>query len=175
MGWLDYVAASIVLVCSLVGVGLTLVSLPGLWFSIGVAIVVVIWRGRDLISVEVLIVAVLLGLLAELIELVASAVGAKKTGGTRPGAWGALIGAILGAIMGTVFLAFLPVLGTIIGGVVGAGTLAMIAEIGISRRTWKDSAKVGAGAAVGRVVALVVKGGLAAVIGILLSIAAFVP
>lgn len=173
MGWIEYLAASIVLLFSIIGIGLTLISLPGIWVSIAVALAMTIWR-TGLIDWWVVGVAVGLGVLAEVIELLASAFGAKKTGGTRPGAWGALIGAILGALTGTVFIP-VPIVGTIAGGVIGAGLLAMIAEVGVSQRTWKDSAKVGAGAAAGRVVALVVKGGIAAVIGILLSTAAFAP
>ena len=168
---MTYVAASIVLIASLVGVVLTILTLPGIWIMIGVAAGCAIWR-PELFSIWTLVAAIVLGLIAELIEFIASAAGSKRMGGTRAGAWMSVLGGLVGAIVGTPIF---PVIGTIVGAIVGAGVGAFIGERGIARRGWRDSAVSAGGAAGGRAVALVAKAGIAVAIAILLSVAAFVP
>lgn len=169
---MTWVVATLVLICSLVGIVLTLVTLPGMWFMLLVAIVAKIVT-PDIFSWWVVIAAAVLVLLAEISEMASSAVGAKAGGATKQGITGAFIGGILGAIVGTVF--FMPVIGTILGGVVGAAALAVVMERNGAQRTWKESGKAGAGAAAGRVAATFIKTGLAISLGLVLSIAAFWP
>lgn len=168
---MTYVAASIIVIASLIGVVLTFLTLPGIWLMIVVASACALWR-PELFSIWTLAAAVGLGLLAELIEFLASAVGSKRAGGTRAGGWMSVLGGLIGAIVGTPIF---PLLGTILGAIVGAGVGAFIGERGIARRSWRDSAVSAGGAATGRAVALVAKGGIAVVIGVLLCVAAFVP
>lgn len=170
---MTYVAATIVLIASLAGVALTLLTMPGIWLMIGVAILCALWRG-DMFSIWTLAAAVLLGVLAEIVELVASAAGSKKAGGTRAGAIGSIVGGVLGALAGTIFIP-VPILGTLMGAVAGAALGALVGERGISARTWRESAASARGAATGRLVASVAKTALAAVIAVLLSVAAFLP
>jgi len=167
---MDTFAGFIIIFASLVGIALTVLTLPGIWFAILVAVCCELWRG-DLYSYYTLGAAVGVGIVAELLEFVASAAGASKAGGTRRGAIGALIGAFVGAILGTPVF---PVLGTILGGTVGAGAGALIAERHSGRKTWKESARIGKGAAIGRFSATIIKLVLAVVIALILCIGAFV-
>ncbi len=173
---MSIVAGILVVVCSLGGVVLTLFTLPGIWLAILGAGLVQWWsiatdRG-EIFSWWTLGACVAIGVAAELIELLASAAGAKKAGGTRRGAIGSVIGALVGAIVGS-FAIPVPVLGTIVGAAAGAGGGALLLERSGGRKTWTQSTKIGAGAAAGRLVATVIKSGLAGVIAIILSVAAF--
>ncbi|MBY0313367.1 MAG: DUF456 family protein [Phycisphaerales bacterium] len=160
-----------------VGVLLTAFTLPGIWFALLAAGAAQWWsiamRPEPMFSWWTLGVCAALALTAELVEVGASAVGAAKAGGTKKGAIGSVIGAILGAIVGTFALAFLPVLGTIIGASIGAGLGALLLEKHLGEKTWQEAGKVGAGAAIGRLLATVAKVAFAAVVATVLSVAAF--
>ena len=160
--------AIIMALAAAVGVVATLFTLPGIWLMIAVAAALDLWR-PETFSIWTLVAAIGLGVLAELIELVAAGAGAKKAGGARRSAAGAIIGAIIGAIVGTPFM---PVIGTILGAAVGAGVVAALLERTKPDRTWADSARVGQGAAVGRLVATAIKTLFAVVIAVTLVVAA---
>lgn len=159
-------AAIAVVLASVLGVVLTVLTLPGIWLAVGVAALCELIV-PELLDVWTIVAAAIIGVVAELAELLVSAVGAKKAGGTRKGAIGSVVGAFIGAIGGSFVL---PVIGTIIGAALGAGVGALVAERHGGAMTWRDSAKVGGGAAVGRLVATVVKTALAAAVGIVLTI-----
>lgn len=164
---LDLVAVGIVALASLIGVLLTLVTLPGTWFIILVALACQWWR-EGLFEWWTIAVCAVLALVGEVVEFAWSARGAKRTGGTRPGMIGSIVGGLIGAVVGT-FLILIPLVGTIIGAAVGAGLGAVAGERGLSNRTWRDSARVGQGAAVGRLTAVVIKTAIAGLIGIVLT------
>lgn len=165
-------AAVIVALGALAGVALTLLTLPGAWLTLIVALLCWWWMGPEFFSPWTVGVAFGLAVLAEIIEFAASAAGAARAGGGRSGAVGSIIGALVGAIAGSLVL---PVIGTIAGGVLGAGVGALAGERGVGGKSWREATRVGQGAMVARFVALCVKVALAAVIGILLTVAAFVP
>lgn len=161
----------ILLVTSLVGVALTLLTLPGVWLILAVAVAAQFAYGDpQLFSWWTLGAALGLALLGEVAELGASAVGATRCGGGRSGAVGSIVGSTIGAIAGT-FLIPVPVAGTIAGGVIGAAAGAVAAERGLAKRTWGDSCRIGQGAAVGRLIATIAKLGVTAAVGILLTLA----
>lgn len=164
--WLDTLAAVLVIIAGVLGVALTILTLPGIWFALFVAAICQLWRG-ELFSWWTLGAALAIGVVAEVAELLASAAGAAKMGGTKRGAIGSLIGAIVGAIGGTPFF---PPIGTILGGAVGAGVGAMVFERHAGRMTWKNSMKVGSGAAAGRLVATLMKTGFAITTAIVLTV-----
>ncbi len=167
-----YVAGSIVALAALVGVLLTAITLPGIWFMILVALAIdVLWR-PDLLSWWTIGIAIGLALLSELVELVASAAGSKRAGGTRAGAWGSIGGSLIGLVLGSIFIP-IPIVGSLIGAVVGAGVGAVIAERGFSERTWTESAKSGGGAAAGRLLSAIIKTAFAVVIAFMLVVDAF--
>ncbi len=165
--------ASLVALCSLVGVVLTLVTLPGTWFMLLIAILAKL-VAPDIYTWWVVVAAAGFVLSAEIADLVSSAVGAKVGGAGKAGMTGALIGGVLGAIAGSIFIP-IPVLGTILGGILGAAILAVIMERNGADRTWRESTKAGAGAAVGRVAATFIKTAIAIAMALTLSIAAFWP
>lgn len=164
-------AAIIVTIAALLGIVLTLLTLPGIWFAVIVAVVCAIWR-PELISIPTLIAAVALAVAGEIAELAWSAVGAAKQGSTRAGGVGALAGGLIGAILAT-FLIPIPILGTLAGAVIGAAAGAFIAERGMHQRTWRDSFRIGKGAAVGRLYAVIIKTLIAAITAALLITAAW--
>ena len=166
-------AAIVVALAGLVGVGLTLFTLPGIWFSLVVALLCW-WWVPSLFSYWTFVAAFGVAILAEVVDVAASALGASRAGGGRSGAWGSIAGALLGAIAGSLLIP-VPIIGTIAGGVIGAGAGAVIGERGIAGKPWGDSLRIGRGAMVGRFVALVIKTALAGVSGVLLAVAAFVP
>ena len=170
-------AVLVMFIAAGVGVVLTLFTFSGVWLTLLVALVLHLLYAEFLPGVGPLFswwtlgIGGAIGLAAELIELFASAAGAKKSGGGRSGAIGSVVGGILGAVFGS-FLIPVPIVGTILGAVIGAGLGAVTGERGISGRTWQDSVRVGAGAAKGRFVATVVKTILAAIVGLILCVAA---
>jgi len=174
----EIVAASIVVVAALLGVVLTAATLPGIWLMILAAAGCQAWLMLREPPVQMfewwtLGACIIIGLVAEGVEIFASAVGAKKAGGTRRGAIGSVIGALAGALLGTVLIP-VPILGTIVGAALGAGGGAMIAERHEGRKTWREASTIGAGAAVGRLAATVAKVGFACVVAAILGTAAFV-
>ena len=166
---MDILAAIIVIVCALVGIALTVLTLPGIWFALLVAVIIELWRGGgegNFLSWWTLGTCLGIGVVAELVELFASAAGSTKMGGTKRGAIGSLIGALLGAIAGTPFF---PPLGTILGGALGAGVGALVLERH-GKMSWKGSMKVGGGAAAGRFVATLAKMAFAGVVAAILTV-----
>ncbi|MEM9065417.1 MAG: DUF456 family protein [Planctomycetota bacterium] len=171
---LDYVAASGVAIAALLGVLLTFATLPGTWLMALIAGLLWWWR-PDLFTLPSFIAALIVAALAEVAEFIGGSVGAGARGAGRAGVIGGLVGALVGAIAGTILLAFLPLIGTIIGAVIGAGVGAGIGERGAAGRSWAESAKIGVGAASGRLISVFVKGAFAIVMALILVIAAFVP
>jgi uncharacterized protein YqgC (DUF456 family) len=171
---MHYLAATLVTLGALIGVALTLFTLPGIWFAILIASLAQWWHHAHynewMFSWWTLGVCVGLGLVAEAVELFASAAGAAKAGGSKRGAVGSIIGGLVGAIAGSFVV---PILGTIIGAAAGAGLGALLLEQASGKKTWTQSTRIGAGAAAGRLVATILKAGFAGLIALILSIAAF--
>lgn len=165
---LTWLGAAIVVLFAWLGVGLVALTLPGIWLAILVAVLVDLWR-PEVMSTWVIVTAVLLALIGEIIEFTSSAAGARKSGGSRSGAWGALIGSFVGLFVGAVLIP-IPILGSIVGAVLGAGVGALAAERGVARRTWGDSYRSGRGAVTGRALSIVIKTAIAALVAVLMTI-----
>ena len=166
-------AAALVTLAGLLGVALTLATLPGTWVAIAAALSLWWWRPDLYDSWWPVGVSIGLALLAEIIEVFASAAGAARKGGGRAGAIGSVLGALAGAIVGSVLLWFLPIIGTVLGAVAGAGLGAFMGERGVTGRSFRDSASIASGAAVGRLMAVVIKGVFALAIALTLAVAAW--
>jgi uncharacterized protein len=161
----------IMLLVSVCGVVLTLLTLPGVWVILIVALFVqLLWGDPQVFSWWTLGAALLVALLGEAIELASSALGATRAGGGASGAIGSIVGSLVGAILGSIFIP-VPIVGTVVGGVLGAGAGAIAAERGISRRPWGQSYRIGQGAAIGRLISTIVKVGVAAAVGVMLTLA----
>lgn len=168
---MSIIAAILVCCAAAVGVLLTALTLPGAWFVLAVAAACHWWRG-DLLSGWTLGTALALAAAGEVLEIVLSARGARRAGASRAGAWGAVGGAFVGAIAGAPLV--FP-LGSIAGGIAGAAAGALLAELAIARRGVAPAARSAGGAAKGRLTATLVKLVATIAVGLLLSIAAFVP
>ncbi|MEM7754019.1 MAG: DUF456 domain-containing protein [Planctomycetota bacterium] len=149
-------AAIVVTLASLLGVALTLVTLPGIWIMVFVALACELLVA-DLFSWPLIVSVLVLAGLAELAEFLASAAGSKNAGGTGSGMVGSIVGGIGGMIGGQILIP-IPIVGAVVGGIAGAGLGAMLAERGHAKRSWGESYRSGQGAAVGRAVSIVIKG-----------------
>jgi uncharacterized protein YqgC (DUF456 family) len=166
-----FIAAIVTMVLAvLLGLVLALITLPGVWLMLAIALGLQLWQ-PGLFSWWTLGACVVVALIGELIELALSAVTARHAGGSRRGAMASVIGALVGAIIGSPW-AF-P-LGTIAGAVLGAGLGAFVVELGIIRRSWRESGKIAFGASVGRLGAVLVKVSVAGLVGVALIVAVVV-
>jgi len=167
---MSILAGFIVILGAILGVVLTVLALPGIWFALLIAVICQLWQG-DMFSPWTLFAVAAIALLGEILELVASSFGAAKAGGTRRGAVGALIGGIVGAVAG---IPFLPPIGPVLGSAAGAGLGALVAERHGGSKSWGESARIGTGAAIGRLSATLIKVLLAILVVFILGIAAWV-
>ncbi len=155
------------------GLALTLLTGPGVWLML-LAAGGIQWysssvTGTGYFPLWLIVTVLVLALVGELLEFIASAVGAKTAGGSRASGVGAIAGAIIGAIAGT---AFIPPVGTVIGSIIGAGAGALALEMGWAKnQSWRSASKVALGAAAGRAVATVIKVTIAIVVGVSLIVA----
>jgi uncharacterized protein YqgC (DUF456 family) len=163
-------AAVIVTIAGLIGPLMAMVSLPGIWFMVLVATGCKLWQ-HDLFSWKTLIIAAVMALTSDIVDLVAGSVGAKRAGGTRRAAVGAMVGGISGAVAGSLMV---PVIGTLLFGAAGAGLGAALAQHTRPDARWRRSLAVGSGAAAGWVVAVLFKVIDAFAVSILLIWAAYV-
>ncbi len=150
-----------------------LFGVPGIWLMVLVAALVE-WSqpGEYLFSQATLYVAAGLALLAELLEFLLGAAGARQAGGSKRGAGLAIVGGIVGAILGTALP--VPVLGTLIGASAGAFAGSLVGDR-MAGRSMDDSVQAGRGAAIGRFWGTAAKMIIGAVVLVLLAIAAFFP
>lgn len=150
--WLAYAT---LLALMAAGLFLNILGLPGLWLIV-VSVVVYGWAfGWTYVGLWTIAVLVVLGLLAELVELVAGAAGSKAAGGSKRGMIGAIVGGIVGGIAGTPLIP-IPVVGTIVGSVAGCFIGAYAIEWALGK-THGDAAVISYGAAKGRIVGLIAK------------------
>jgi uncharacterized protein YqgC (DUF456 family) len=172
VSWELWVIATIALITGLTGVVMVIMALPGIWLMVLAAGACWFWKPEIIGPYTVLTLAII-AIISEAIEMVASAAGVKRFGGSKRGALGAIVGTMVGAILGSIFIPII-ILGTILGGIIGAGAGALMVERSIVQLTWKESLKSGSGAAIGRTISIFVKLGLVMVAWLLFVIAAFV-
>ena len=145
-----------VLLLSLILIAL---GLPGLWVMIATAVVYNIVVGGSPIGWFTLIAVGVLAVIAEIIEWTLSGKFARKYGGTRRAAWGAVIGGTLGAILGFP----LPIVGPLIGAFAGSFIGALVGELSAGG-TRREATRVAWGALLGRVAATAIKMAIGAAI-----------
>ncbi|MEY3022715.1 MAG: hypothetical protein RIS86_1913 [Planctomycetota bacterium] len=159
---------------------LVVAALPGSWILIAAAVAVDavdrLWLPPDApftFHPLTILVAILVALAGEALELLLSAFGAKRFGASRAGMVGSVAGGMLGALGGTVLIP-VPVVGTIAGAAIGTALGAVAGETWNGERTVAGSARPAFGAVLGRVLGTLAKLPVALAVWILLSIAAFV-
>jgi uncharacterized protein YqgC (DUF456 family) len=119
---------------------LTMLGLPGNWLIVA-ATAIYAWlmpAGTSAaIGWRTVVAMLILAVLGEVIELVASAVGVSKTGGSRRSAVMALAGSLVGSVVGIVVGVPIPVLGSVIAAVlfaaIGAMAGAVLGELSIGQ------------------------------------------
>jgi uncharacterized protein YqgC (DUF456 family) len=98
------------------------------------------------------VIVVVLAVLGEVVEFVLGGRYARKYGGSKRAAWGAIVGGLVGAFVGVpVFL-----IGSVIGAFAGAFAGAALLEM-TSKSDHRAALRVGWGAFVGRLVATAAK------------------
>lgn len=167
MPWLWYI---LLVVVQVLGLFLTLLSLPGIWVMVAALVgfgwltgwdVYVGWPGAG--------TAVGLAVVAEVLEFAAGSAGAKKAGGSKRAMLGAVIGGLIG---GFLFSLPLPIIGTIFGVCLGCFLGATLVEVGIGKDP-DHATRVGWGAAKGRFWGTVIKLAFGVIILLLSLIVAF--
>jgi uncharacterized protein YqgC (DUF456 family) len=149
--------------------GATLVvpfGLPGTWLQVVAAAVLVLatdgaWLGWSWVGAFVGLAAV-----GEFVELLAGQWGARRFGGSRRAAWGALLGGIAGAFIGGIPI---PIVGSLVMSFVGTFLGALSGEMS-TRGASAPDLRVGLGAVAGRALGIAAKMGVAVAI-VALSIA----
>ena len=157
---------------------ITLVGLPGAWLMVSGAIVITLlnplWDEEPIWGWMTIGIVLGLAVCGEIIETLAAGLGAKAGGGTKRGMVGAILGSIVGALACTFFIP-IPLIGTLIGAIVGAFFGALLGELTHQELATKgELAKSATGAAVGRVLGILGKAGIAAICWCVLLIAPFV-
>ncbi len=178
LAWIAWPVASIFTLLGLGCIVLMLVGLPGTWLMIGLAVLIDLIDGwwlasddRPTFSILVLAISVVLSALGEVLEFIASALGAKQAGASRRGILGALAGSLAGAIAGT-FLLPIPLVGTLAGAVIGSFAGAVLGELSAGRAI-EHTVRPATGAAIGRVLGTLGKLPFSVAVWAILSVAAF--
>lgn len=157
---------------------ITLVGLPGAWLMVGGAFLITllnpIWSDVPIWGWITIGIVIGLAVCGEIIETLAAGLGAKAGGGTKRGMVGAILGSMIGALICTIVIP-IPLVGTLIGAVAGAFVGALIGELSHKEPITKgELAKSATGAAIGRVLGILGKSGLATICWCVLLVAPFV-
>jgi uncharacterized protein YqgC (DUF456 family) len=164
--WIYYI---LLILISLGGLALVLVTLPGLWVMTAASAVYALATHEHHLGPRTLLVLFLLSLGAEIVELTAGGAAARKAGGGRRASIGALIGGIVGGIVGSFVLPLvLTIVGICLGAFVGAAGFELLGG-----GEAIHSVRVGWGAAKGRFLGVILKLGIGIVMLLLILIAAF--
>jgi uncharacterized protein len=150
MNWVYYTLLLAMQVC---GLGIQLLSLPGLWLMAAAAgLYALVTRGQYLWPWGI---TVILGLcvVGELLEFIAGAGGAKKAGGSKRSMLFGTVGGIAGGLLLSIPV---PVIGTIAGVCLGAFAGATLAQLTVAKDA-RHSALVGIGAAKGTLLGILLK------------------
>jgi uncharacterized protein len=145
------------------------IGLPGLWLMLGAALVYNWLVPAATIGWIAIGIAVVLTIIAEVLEWTLAAGYTKKYGGSRRAGWGAILGGIVGAVMGVP----VPVIGSVIGAFAGAFVGALILEYSRREATTETATRVATGALLGRVAAAAAKTGLACAVAAVLLLSAW--
>jgi len=145
-----------VLLLSLLSIPL---GLPGTWIMFLAGLTYTWAVGGNAIGWVPLAGCFAIAVTAEVLDVTLAGRYTKKYGGSRRGAWGAIIGGVIGAIVGVP----VPILGPVIGAIVGSFAGALVGEYS-GGMGHQDAAKAATGAAIGRVVAMGAKAAAGCVI-----------
>ena len=154
---IEVLALLLLLVCSVAGLALIPLGLPGLWVMLLGLIGYGALTDFQTVGLGTLGIALTLAFAGEIVESWVGFKYARKYGGSRRAGWGAVIGGLVGAFAGIP----IPIIGSIIGSFLGSFAGAAIFEFTNSP---ERAAGAGWGALVGRVIATALKTALGFVI-----------
>ncbi|MEE8170686.1 MAG: DUF456 domain-containing protein [Phycisphaerae bacterium] len=142
---------------SLIGLVLVIFQLPGTWLILAAAAGYA-WQSEwhDISKATVVILAAL-ALLGELVELLATWLGARRVGASRRSMWFGLLGGFGGMLLLTIPI---PVIGTLAGAIIGCFIGAAIGEMMV-RDDLAGATKVGVVTAISRAFGTIAKLALA--------------
>lgn len=154
---------------------LILPGLPGTWLMVATALLVD-WLASTpsrppMFSIWTLVAVAVLAAAGEVFEFFAGMGGARRAGGTRRGAMGAMVGGLIGAIALSIPV---PCFGTLLGACLGAAIGAVVGE-STGGMPAEQSVRAGMGAGIGRFVGTIVKFAIGVTIWIVLTIAVLWP
>jgi uncharacterized protein YqgC (DUF456 family) len=168
-----YLYATLVTLLNLAFWAGILFGLPGIWLMVLVAAIIEwLQPGEYMFSQWSLYVSAGLALLAEVLEFMLGAAGARQAGGSKRGAALAIVGGVIGAVLGTALP--IPVLGTLIGACAGAFAGSLLGDR-LAGRPMDQSVEAGRGAAIGRFWGTTSKMIIGAIVFVLLAVSAFSP
>lgn len=150
MGW------GIFFLVIFIGIILNFLGLFGNWLFLLAIGTVAALSGFEHFGIITLVILLALAIIGEVVEALASGVGAAKFGGGKGAMAASVIGCILGAIIGTPLIP-IPLIGTLIGACIGAFAGATFYEHKHQEKELEDAMKVGFGAALGKVGGLFAK------------------
>lgn len=137
-------------VCSallaIVGVVITLFSLPGVWLLFLAALLVASVGSFKVITPAILILIFIISVLSTFIDEIVVAIGAKKSGGSKYAQLGAVIGSVVGGLIGNI-------VGVFIGSFLGA----FLFEYIFAKKDLNQSLKSGIGSFVGFILGIGLK------------------
>jgi hypothetical protein len=157
----EMLAILVLAACSLVGLLLVPLGLPGLWVMVAGILGYGWLTGFRTIGVGTIGLVLGLAFLGEILEAWIGFRTARRYGGSRRAGWGALVGGLVGAAVGFP----VPIIGSVIGAFVGSFAGAALFELSASRRV-ETAVGAGWGAVVGRAIAAALKMALGLVIGL---------
>ena len=160
-------AYALLVLAQVAGLLLIPFGLPGTWVQVlGLAGYAAL-TGFTTVGAVPVVACVVLAAAGEVIEFVLGGRYARKYGGSRRAAWGAILGGLVGAVVGVpVFL-----VGSVIGAFLGAFAGAALLELTRSPDA-RAALRVGWGAFVGRLVATAAKSAIGVAIAAVALLAA---
>ncbi len=160
---LDVLIAVTLSLVALTGWLANVLGMPGNWLIVLCALGCAWWGPESRlwnVSWSIVAAIIIVALLGELLEFAASAIGARRLGGSKRGAVLALAGSIVGAITGLFFGSAVPVVGNVVASLLLGGFGAFCGAILGERwagKDWNDSIEIGNAAFWGRLLGTVGK------------------
>ena len=143
-------------------------GLPGTWLQVLGLVGYAALTDFTTVGAVPIVIVLMLAVMGEVIEFTLGGRYARKYGGSKRAAWGAILGGLVGAFIGVpVFL-----IGSVIGAFVGAFAGAMLLELTRSPDA-RVAMRVGWGAFVGRLVATAAKSAIGVAIAAVALLSAF--
>jgi hypothetical protein len=139
-------AALLLGACSVAGLVLVALGLPGLWLIVAVVCGFAVLPGFHAFGPGTIAIVLALALLGELVELWLGYGLTRRYGGSGRAGWGAMLGGLAGAVVGVP----IPVVGSVIGSVLGSFVGAAVFEY---TRAPEGALRAGWGALLGRIAA----------------------